>query len=379
MKPPTLLDGLRRITASETAPYDEMPTRAAVHEWLATLNLPFEVDAFGNTVVRLRRGHPRRQVAFVAHLDHPAFRVESIKGQSVRCRCEGGLPTVGVRGASVIFPRTADGPRKGVVAAIELDAKSDRPRLAAATVRVKGKGPLPAPGDFAVFSLPAFKRSGNRLKLRVADDLAGVAAIITALARLLRATPAVDALALFTRAEEVGFHGALALAIDGRIPRDTLIVSVECSRAYGEIGLGKGPVVRLGDRAGPFDPRATALLQGAAKELGRKKRACQAALMAGGMCEATAFGAFGYAATGIALPLLNYHNQGPRGVAAEEIDLRDLETAVELIATTALRAGAGIEDIDLLRNDLILRSQEGRERLREPVDPITGYPRAARF
>jgi endoglucanase len=131
--------------------------------------------------------------------------------------------------------------------------------------------------------------------------------------------------------------------------------------------VGKGPVVRLGDRSGPFDPRAVALVTGAARQLGEQGLAYQSALMAGGTCEATAFGAFGYRAGGIALPLVAYHNQGPRGVAPEEVDVRDLEGAVSLIAAVAERAGSGVDDIDLLRNELVRNSEEGRQKLRTPI------------
>jgi putative aminopeptidase FrvX len=372
-----LLSGLQRLTTQETAPFDEHETRAALHDWLAELKIPYEVDAFGNTLTRVRHGHPRRQIAFVAHLDHPAFRVASIQGRQVHCLCEGGLPAHGLRNRKVHFPRTAHGLIKGTVESIKIE-RHDRHRLASAVIRIAARDPLPEQGDFAVLALPALKRAGNRLKLRAADDLTGTAAIVAALADLSNATTAVDALGVFTRAEEVGLYGAIALAIEGRLSRDTTVVSVECSQVLGEVKLGKGPVVRLGDQTGPFDPRACALVAGAARDLG-KKLAFQTALLPSGTCEATVFSAFGYSAAGIALPLAAYHNQGPRGVAPEEIDLRDLEGAVRLITASALRAGAGIEDLDLLRNDLVLSSQEGRDRMREPIDPTTGYPRTARF
>jgi endoglucanase len=372
-----LLKALQRLATPETAPFDEMATREALHDWLREEKLPYEIDPFGNTLVRVRHGHPRRQVAFLAHLDHPALRVDSVKGHRVVCRAEGGLPTKGLRNAKVVFPRTAHGPIRGTVETAKTSSGT-RPRIESATVRVPARGPVPDPEDFAVLDLPPFKRANNRLKMRAADDISGAAAIVAALVDLTHSQAAVDAVAVFTRAEEVGFHGAVAVAVANKLPRDTTVISVECSQAVEPVLLGKGPVVRLGDRTGPFDPRACALVRGAANELG-KKLIFQTALMEGGSCEATAFAVFGYAAAGIALPLANYHNQGVRGVAAEEVDLRDLEGAVELIAATALRGGAGIEDLDLLRNELILSSQDGRERLREPVDPITGYPRAARF
>ncbi|OGQ77683.1 MAG: hypothetical protein A2289_06360 [Deltaproteobacteria bacterium RIFOXYA12_FULL_58_15] len=371
-----LLAGLTRLAAPESAPFDELETRNALVEWLTELKFPFEVDRFGNTLVRIRHGHPRRQVAFVAHLDHPAFRVMSVKGPLVTCRAEGGVPARGVRGAKVVFPKTAEGPVLGTIDSVKTKG-GDRPRTDVATVRIGARVPPPKIGEFGVFSIPALKRAGNRLKMRAADDLAGVAAIVGGLADLSKGSNPVDVTAMFTRAEEVGFHGSIALAIEGKIPRDTTIVSVECSEANDNIKLGKGPVVRLGDRSGPFAPQSCALVRGAAENT--KKLTFQKAMLTGGSCEATAFTVFGFDAAGIALPLLCYHNQGPRGVAAEEIDLRDLEGAVQLIVATAERAGAGVEDLDLLRNELVLSSTDGRERLREPIDPITGYPRAARF
>ena len=39
-------------------------------------------------------------------------------------------------------------------------------------------------------------------------------------------------------AEEVGFHGAIAMAIEGKLPRDAAVISVECSQAYADIALG---------------------------------------------------------------------------------------------------------------------------------------------
>lgn len=58
--------------------------------------------------------------------------------------------------------------------------------------------------------------------------------------------------------------------------------------------------------------------------------------MAGGACEATAWTLSGWRATGIAIPLGNYHNQGPRNrLEAEIVSARDLATAVDLIELAA--------------------------------------------
>jgi len=369
-----LVATLRRLTAVPTAPYDELDVRDTLHAVLGELGLHYQTDAFGNTLVRVRRGLPRSKVAFVAHLDHPALRVVGKKGSQLTCRAEGGLPTLGIKGAKLVFPKCKDGPLCGTLKSAKIARVNGRLRVEQAVVQVAAKGPQPAIGDYAIFDLAALQHKGKRLKLRVADDLAGVAAIVAALADLAHRDAACEAWGVFTRAEEVGFHGTVALVLGGLMPRDLAVVSVECSSAQDGVTLGAGPVVRLGDKSGPFEPRAVALVSGAARALAEKKFAYQSALMAGGTCEATAFAAFGYRAGGIALPLACYHNQGPRGVAPEEIDLGDLEGATRLISAVAERAGAGIDDLDLLRNDLVRNSEEGRQRLRTPIVGSTLLP-----
>ena len=379
MKPNELAQGVRRLGEHATAPFEEIPTRDALHRWLEELKLAFEVDAYGNTLVRVRRGMPRRPIAFVAHLDHPGLRVESVGPSGVVCVGEGGQPLRSLKGAKVVFPRCKAGPASGVVTAVKTREEDGRTKLASAVVKLGAKSAKPEPGDFAVLDLPAFAKVNNRIKARVCDDLAGCVAVVATLVALAKGQAPVDAMGVFTRAEEVGFIGSLALAIDYRLPRDAFVVSVECSAALGDIALGKGPVVRLGDRHGPFDPRAAATVLGAAKQLAEKKFAYQVGVMPGGTCEATPFLTFGYAAAGIAVPLANYHNQGATKVACEEIDLRDLEGAFKLACATAVRVGAGTDDLDLYRNHLVMSSTDARERLRAPMNHQTGYPTGTRF
>ncbi len=361
-----LLTALRRLTEPYTAPYDEAETRAVVHALLTEHGIGFSTDAFGNTVARVRRGMPRSKVAFVAHLDHPALRVESVRGNQVTCKAEGGLPTVGIKNSKVRFPNADGGAATGKVLTAKVARVKGRDRIESAVVQLAAKSHPPAEGDFGIFDLPSLAARGQRLKLRVADDLVGALSIIAGLSQLAKAEVTCEAWGVFTRAEEVGLQGAVALAVEGGLPRDLNVVSIECSKAYDDIKLGGGPVVRLGDRSGPFDPRAVALVKGAAKHLAEqdKKFAYQSALMAGGTCEATAFCAFGYRAAGIAIPLAAYHNQGAKGVVPEEVDIRDVEGVVRLVCATAERAGAGIDDLDLLRNELVRSSEEGRQRLR---------------
>ena len=72
----------------------------------------------------------------------------------------------------------------------------------------------------------------------------------------------------------------------------------------------------------------------------------QRQLMEGGTCEATAFGAQGYACTGIALPLGNYHNMpdGEGGLAAEFIHRDDLSGAADLLIAAVEATGESLAD-----------------------------------
>jgi endoglucanase len=77
--------------------------------------------------------------------------------------------------------------------------------------------------------------------------------------------------------------------------------------------------------------------------------------MAGGSCEATAFGAYGYRAAGLCLPLGNYHNMGnldevelgsgPAVPAMEIISLSDFHGLIDLL----LIACAAVDGEDMLR------------------------------
>jgi endoglucanase len=63
----------------------------------------------------------------------------------------------------------------------------------------------------------------------------------------------------------------------------------------------------------------------------------QRRLMSGGTCEATPLNLYGYRTSAMAVPLVNYHNQGSHGPAPEMISLRDTEMAREFCAALALK------------------------------------------
>jgi hypothetical protein len=91
--------------------------------------------------------------------------------------------------------------------------------------------------------------------------------------------------------------------------------------------------------------------------------------MDGGTCEATAFCSAGYRASGLALPLGNYHNQAVSGtrkkIGPENIAIGDYAAEVRLLIELA-KLGRGIEKLEgTTRGMLAERAQRASEEFRK--------------
>jgi putative aminopeptidase FrvX len=172
----------------------------------------------------------------------------------------------------------------------------------------------------------------------------------------------------FTRAEEVGFQGAMALIRTNKIPKAALVVSVEMSKERPWARIGHGPIVRVGDRSTVFDPSATAFLLSVADRCHERESAfhAQRCLMDGGTCEATAFAGFGYRAGGLCLPLGNYHNIGrdlrPR---AEYVSVSDLVQLTKLIVAAAVEWPGSGETRAVLRRQMLWIARTAPRKLKK--------------
>ncbi len=335
-----------RTMACPTAPYREGAVIAWVREFAAGApSLLVREDNDGNLELR-RRGVPRSRapLVFNAHMDHPGFRaLRSTRGRrAVRIDALflGGVRPEFFPGAHARFFASdgADAAADTVRARV-VEARPDR-RSGELRVRLEARHPVRR-GAFGMWDLPAFRENrakrGLRLEGRVADDLAGVTAILALFERLERIDPArrIDVRAVLTRAEEVGFVGALAIASAGRLPPGARVIAVEASKALPNAPRGAGPIVRVGDRSSVFDDGLTRWVDAVARDLaasrGSGRFRYQRRLMDGGTCESTAYQQYGYRTTGICLPLANYHNMSERGtIAAEAIDFSDLVGLVRL-------------------------------------------------
>jgi endoglucanase len=349
IRPVRVLRIAARTLSRPTAPYREGAVIAWVREWAAAApHLALRADADGNLELRRCRVRPSRTpLVLAAHMDHPGFRAQRSRrtrsGVDVEALFLGGVRPEYFPGARARFFQK-DGRE------IPARVVSVRPARGELRARLRAADAVPA-GAFGMWDLPAFRRARrdpDLLQTRAADDLAGVAAVLALLEVVDAIDPAraVDVRGLFTRAEEVGFVGAIAVARARRLPRGARIVAIEASKALPHAPQGAGPIVRVGDRTSVFDDALTRWITRVAADLESASAPggfrWQRRLMDGGTCESTAYQLYGHRCAGLCLPLGNYHNMSDRGtrrIEAESIRLADLVGLVRLFEGMVRRDG----------------------------------------
>ncbi|HVE12015.1 MAG TPA: M20/M25/M40 family metallo-hydrolase [Elusimicrobiota bacterium] len=326
---------LRELLSQPTAPFHEHRVRAALIRVLERAGVSTRVDASGNLLARYRRGRAK-PVAFTAHMDHPGLELLSVSGTEAEARWNGQVPTFDLRDARVALWSDSSAGLRGEARVLDGDGR--RPPETVKRVRLEVP-PGARAGDFGYADLTPFALEGGFIVSKCLDNVAGCAAIAAALQRMASLGLPGNVHALFTRAEEVGFHGALA-AIAGRaFPKTVPAVVLECSKAMPGAEQGQGPVIRVGDKARVFDADLIAACEEAAREAKKAdpELRVQRRLMDGGTCEASAFGLAGWRAMCLAFPLANYHNVGPAGLEPEKIMERDFLDGVALLCAFAAK------------------------------------------
>ncbi|HKJ24298.1 MAG TPA: hypothetical protein VKB65_05705 [Myxococcota bacterium] len=370
---------LARTLACPTAPFREGEVIAWVREFAhANPHLSLREDADGNLALsRCGVRASRHPLVLAAHMDHPGFRALRSKRTRAGWRVEalflGGVRPEFFPGARARFrPSGAD----EVVARVERTVRD--PRSGGQRVTLSARAPVPR-GALGTWDLPGFRlsrRDPDLVETRAADDLAGLAGILALLERVDAIDPRrrVDVRGLFTRAEEVGFVGALSVAKARRLPRGARVVAIEASKALPDAPQGAGPILRVGDRTSVFDDALSRWLGRVAAGLERGGRfRHQRKLMDGGTCESTAYQLFGYRCAGLCLPLGNYHNMSERGrIAVETIRLSDLVGLVRFFEGLVRADGDAPRPgrVDPLRARLDRTLERGRTGLAR--DPFAG-------
>jgi putative aminopeptidase FrvX len=329
---------VRAILNKPTAPFHEGRVRAAIAALLKNCaHVTLREDDFGNLIAHYRgegaASSPARW-AFAAHMDHPGW-------VTPPPRENGQTP------AERVF--------LGGVEQEYLDANRER---------------IVDFGEFAMWDLPAFELKDDRIYSRACDDLIGCAVIVGALHTLEETGAPCQCYGLFTRAEEVGFVGAIELARSGWLKEAGLtVISLETSAERPPAKMGDGPIVRVGDRTSIFDNRATAELMAAAKSAGIAVQRC---LMSGGSCEATAYQLYGIRCAALCVALGNYHNRAsaPR-IEAEYVSWNDFEGLTALCTQIAQLMDNPIDPFTALRDGLAAKNHTYlpyHRRDRPPID-----------
>lgn len=315
----SLLDVVRAILAQPTAPFHEDAVRGEILQLLAQCpHVTARLDSFGNVIALYQRGDRSPRFALAAHMDHPAYVGDEFLG---------GVPE---------------------------------------SYREK-KPPTRDFGPFAMWNLPACEIREGRIYSRACDDLIGCAAIVAMFQELEQTGSEASVYGLFTRAEEVGFVGAIHLAKSGDLPRGVTVLSLECSSEKGgACKMGDGAILRVGDRTSIFDSDAMGTLAELAKTAEIPVQRC---LMSGGTCEATAYQLYGYRCGAMCVALGNYHNCGPADqIEPEFVSIEDVRGMVRLCVEAARSSELSGAANDSLRARLEKRADEYAARF-SPIVP----------
>lgn len=335
---------LIELTSLPTAAGREDRVIAWVERWVGRRKrVELSRDAFGNLMLKRRGVTSKSPIVFTAHLDHPAFVVTGVEGETVTAEFRGGVGDEYFVGQKVRLYRGEKSCEPGAPGTI----RELRPAEASGfkTVDVTFARKVEAePGDVMTWDVgPAVVKAG-RLHAPACDDLAAAAAMFAAFGELLKKSPGRgtkysggggDVRLLCTRAEEIGFVGAIGACKSGIIPKEARLIALENSKSFAESPIGGGPIVRVGDRTSTFDPELTYAVGQVAQSIADADPTFhwQRKLMPGGTCEASAYQALGHTATCVCLPLGNYHNMNEdRGtIEREVISLDDFHGLVRLL------------------------------------------------
>jgi M42 glutamyl aminopeptidase len=251
-------------------------------------------------------------------MDHPAFVIRRGEGAE-QVLFAGGVGDGYFAGKKIVFHNELTRRPLGR-ARIEEVKIADEERI------MKLDRPVPPEATFAIWDLPAARCTKKLFISPACDDLAQVSTTLALVRRLSLAGAKADVHALFTRAEEIGFAGALAALKTKEKLAPIPTLSLETSQARGFARPEGGPVLRVGDRLSVFDSRITHWLETAFRDLQAAKPGTvyQRLLMGGGTCEASVFLRAGFPTGALCVALNNYHNMGPAAaIRSESILLRD--------------------------------------------------------
>lgn len=304
----------------------ESKVRDVVRERITGFADEMKVDALGNLIARkgqktagglriMLSGHMDEIGVIATHVDDKGF---------VRFTTIGGVHPRTCIGGRVIF---INGTR-GLIAMERPDDSSRMPSFDNLYIDVGAVDRASCPvkvGDVAAFDRPLVEM-GTRLVSKAMDDRIAVAVMVQALTEL-KSSPH-ELYFVFSTQEEVGLRGAtaaaygvdpdLALAVDVTLTGDTP------KGVRMEVGLGKGPAIKVRDGGMLADPRVVRWMVAAAEKAGLPY---QLEVLEGGTTDAKAMQLTrsGVPAGCLSIPTRYVHSP------SEMVDVQDVRQSVDLL------------------------------------------------
>lgn len=317
---------LRRLTELSGPSGYEDAVRNAVRKEVKDFADEIHVDALGNLNVRKGRASKNgKRIMVAAHLDEIGLIVTHVDDKGfVRFSNVGAVFGRYALSGRVRFLNGA----RGLISYDRLENFHKTPSFEKMFLDVGATSAGDCPvkvGDVAAFER-AFLDLGDRVVAKSLDDRAGVAILIETLKRLRTGPNEVDF--VFTVQEELGSRGAgsaaygldpdLGIAVDVTPTGDTP------HAVKSEVGLGKGPAVKVKDQLMLADPRIVKWMTGTAE---RAKLPYQLEVLLRGSTDARVMQLTraGVPVGCVSIPVRYVHSP------SEMVDMADMENSVRLL------------------------------------------------
>jgi putative aminopeptidase FrvX len=368
------MDILSTVCSLPTAPFAEKHVVEFVRAFVARRKkLVLREDQFGNLLIELKSRSKLPRWVFTAHMDHPGFVARKMVDGRLLADFRGWVKVDYVRGTPVrFFDSEGEVAGKVVEATVDEYDRLEVPHRVLVEVERAVESGSPGMFDQGEGRYAGGIIRAKRFFCRACDDLAGVAACLAMMDRLNRKTPKSPVAVLLTRAEEEGFIGCIATCEhETLLQKDDRVIAIEASSEQPAAPMGKGVIIRVGDRSSIFNSALTYFLSQQAEELKKKheKFLYQRALMPGGTCEATVYDVYGYTAASLCVALGNYHNMdvNRRRIGPEYIDATDWENMVKLFVRLAERGHEFVPGHRALRERVLKRFKKLEHFLANPT------------
>ena len=318
---------LQKLTETFSPSGYESAVREIIHAEVQPLADEIRVDALGNLIVRKGSLTPEgRKIMIAAHMDEIGLVASHIDENGfVRFTTVGGVRAFNLMGGRVRFLNGTP----GIIYAEPTDKPGDMPTIEKMFIDVGASSRKDCPvkvGDSAAFDRP-YIEMGDRLVAKSLDDRIGCLVAIEAL-RALKSTPH-EVYFVFTTQEEVGTRGAGTAAF-GLDP--DLGFSIDVT-AWGDtpgmfpkfdVGLGKGPAIKIRDSGMISDPRIVHWMTDTAE---REKIPYQREVLLAGSTDARSMqlARAGVPVGCISIPCRYVH------APSEMVDYNDVKNAVNLV------------------------------------------------